>query len=237
MNGAENNTLLRCTDVALDVQDGRETRRITRNLSLEVPPGNIAPLIGPSGSGKSTLLRAVVRLHPLAEGKIAVEGTPIESYPPPQLRLTAGLLHQRPVFSPGTLRHCLLEPFTFHNVKTPSPTLDELLEELDKLGLDGSMLDRQVDTLSGGEAQRAGLARLLLVRPKLLLLDEPTANLDVESGRRIVQRVKRWIGEEQGRGALWVAHEPSIIRQLDGTPLRMTKAGIHTIHKKTGVGQ
>lgn len=203
-------------------------------VNFTVSGGGITPLIGPSGSGKSTLLRAIVRLHPVADGDISVKGKLIESWSPPNLRLTAGLLHQRPVFAPTTLRRNLVEPFHFRNVKKEQPSDEAIIEELEKLGLDGSMLDREVDTLSGGEAQRAGLARLLMIDPCLLLLDEPTANLDVESGRRIVERVKEWIGEKNGRAALWVAHEPSIIRRLEGTPLRMTKGGIRAIKKRDG---
>jgi putative ABC transport system ATP-binding protein len=214
--------------------DGNGTRTLARNLTLELNSGKIVPLIGPSGTGKSTLLRSIIRLHPHSSGSILVEGKLIEDYSPPELRLRAGLLQQRPVFNDGTVRDNLLEPFGFRHVGLERPSEERLENEMTSLGLDHSILDQDVTLLSGGEAQRVGLARLLLMHPTVLLLDEPTANLDLESSKRLINRVREWITGDHPHAVIWVAHEPSIIRQLGGRPLRMLKSGIRDPQIATG---
>lgn len=217
---------LLCDDVRLEVTSGNgDTRLLTQGLTLRLHEGELLPLVGPSGAGKSTLLRAVVRLHPLSGGHILLDGTPVGEIAPSRLRSRAVLLPQKPVFSPGTLRDILLEPFAFRSNDLSAPDEAGLASALEDVGLDDARLDDAVHTFSGGEQQRVALARVLLIRPSVLLLDEPTANLDGASSRAIVARVRQWVASD-GRAAIWVAHEREVLDALGAEALRFTAEGL-----------
>lgn len=150
---------LRITDLAHPV--GSITLRADR---LELEAGRLYVVRGPNGAGKSTLLRIIAGLIAPARGRIDRDG----------VRVT--LVHQHPYFFRGTLRSNI--GFGLHAQGTPRREREHLVEHaLKALGLD-PLADRSARALSGGEQQRAAFARALVLRPDVLLLDEPTANLD-----------------------------------------------------------
>jgi tungstate transport system ATP-binding protein len=133
---------------------------------LEFEASRLYVVHGPNGAGKSTLLRIIAGILAPARGRIDRNGA----------RVT--LVQQHPYFFRGTLRYNV--EFGLHARGTPRREREHLVEEaLNALGL-GMLADRSARALSGGEQQRAAFARALVLRPQVLLLDEPTANLDAD---------------------------------------------------------
>ena len=196
--------LLRLEDVSWTAPDGKA---VLRGVSLSLAVGQTAWLSGPSGGGKSSLLRLINRLAEPTGGSIFLAGRPLSDYPPTLLRRRAALLPQTPVILPGSVGHNLRLAFGFKAASGhPLPTDDRLRRLLAGLGLEELSLEQPVNGLSLGQKQRLALARLILLEPELLLLDEPVSALDPES-RELVERAA---GEQaaQGRAVLLVSHHP-----------------------------
>jgi putative ABC transport system ATP-binding protein len=175
------------------------------DVTLRVPEHGVTVLAGRSGAGKSTLLRLCNRLIVPDEGTVAYRGTDLADLDPLKLRRRVGMVFQRPVPFAGTVRDNL-------RVAAPDaadPVLSALLERCE---LDPAMLDREADTLSGGEAQRMCLARTLATGPETLLMDEPTASLDPEA----TEGLERLIRERAGEGVpvLLVTHDRAQAERL-----------------------
>jgi sulfonate transport system ATP-binding protein len=184
------------------------------DVSLAVPPGDIHCLSGPSGSGKSRLLRAVADLEPHA-GEVWLGETAQASLPAHRWRARVMLVpSESQWWADGVGDHL--------------GTVE--VADLEALGFDQAVLDWQVARLSSGEKQRLALLRAISQGPSALLLDEPTANLDEATTRR----VEAWlVGRIRQRGwpVIWVAHDPGQIARvanrhwrIDGTELRAEEA-------------
>jgi putative ABC transport system ATP-binding protein len=167
-------------------------------VTLEVPGDGVTVLAGPSGAGKSTLLRLCNRLEVPTSGRIRFRGTDLDDVDPLALRRQVGMVFQRPILFPGTVEDNL-------RVADPGADTAALVTALERAGLDRSFLTRVGDDLSGGEAQRACLARTLLTGPEALLLDEPTSALDPVATRQL----ERLAGSLAAGGVpmLWVSHD------------------------------
>ena len=162
-------------------------------LSLDVAAGETVALTGPSGSGKSTLLLAVAQLQPVAVGRIAVGGVSIADWDENALRKAVALLPQRSVLMTGTVAEALRLAAPDSDDATLWQMLDavQLTDTLDaRDGLD-TMIGARGEGLSGGEARRLVLARVLLRRPQVLLLDEPTEGLDEATARQVLAGLRR----------------------------------------------
>ena len=167
-----------------------EKKKILQNVSFDVQYGEVLGLTGASGSGKSTLIRCIMRLIPVDEGEILFEGTnllTLSSNEMMKMRRELQLLFQNPVsaLNPRKLiRESMEEPIGIHHL--PDRVREEIPGILDKLRVRQELLGRYPYQLSGGELQRICLGRLLLLRPKMLLLDEPTSMLDVSVQAQII---------------------------------------------------
>ena len=169
----------------------KELRRLMIGpVSLAVAAGECVCIAGPSGSGKSLLLRAIADLDPHA-GDVWLQGVPSGELAPEQWRTRVGLL---PPESSWWLP--LVRDHFFNGMPVP----------LDHIGLPASILDQPVARLSSGERQRLALMRLLSNRPQVLLLDEPTANLDPENSRRIEAVIAEYRSQQQA-AVIWVSHD------------------------------
>lgn len=173
-------------------------RVILRGTDLDVGSHEIVALLGPSGSGKSSLLRCIAGVQQPDAGVITWDGTDVTRVPAHQRQI--GLVFQDPLLFPhrdvaGNIGFGITE----------ASRSDRVAELLDLVGLPG-FEERDVATLSGGEAQRVALARALAPRPRLLLLDEPFGALDRELRDRLAVDVRALL-RDQGTPAIHVTHD------------------------------
>ena len=181
-----------------------------RDVDLRVEPGEFVVIAGRSGSGKSTLLRAACGLVPhfhggRVEGELEVAGLDAGSHGPAELAEVVGLVAQEPetqVVS-TTVRAEIELPLELRGV-APAARARAVEEVSLALAID-ALLERTTDTLSGGELQRVALAAALATRPRLVLLDEPTSQLDPVAGDELISLLRR-LNEEWGVAVLLGEH-------------------------------
>ena len=172
-------------------------RLMTGPVTLAVDEGDCLCISGPSGSGKSLLLRAIADLDP-HEGQVLLQGKPAVDIPPAVWRTRIGLLPpESSWWLPQVKDH-------FRN-GVPVP--------LEHIGLSGDILEQPVVRLSSGEKQRLALMRLLSNRPRVLLLDEPTANLDPENTRRVEAVITEYRRAHKA-AVIWVSHDPEQVARV-----------------------
>lgn len=166
---------------------------LVRDLSLAVAPGETLALTGPSGCGKSTLLLALAGLHPIARGRVGIGGRDLAGLDEAELRDRLTLLPQRSALLAGTVAENL-------RLASPDAPEAELWRALEAVSLAATLRARGgLETwigpggrgLSGGEARRLALARALLRRPEVLLLDEPTEGLDTPTAEAVLAGLRR----------------------------------------------
>jgi putative ABC transport system ATP-binding protein len=188
-----------------DVVVGEDGSTRLGPISLQMPDEGVTVLAGPSGAGKSTLLRLCNRLEVPASGRVAFRGADLDDVDPLALRRQVGMVFQRPILFPGTVEDNL-------RVADPQADAAALVAAMERAGLDRSFLSRVGDDLSGGEAQRACLARTLLTDPEALLLDEPTSALDPPATRQL-ERLARSLATD-GVPMVWVSHDLEQVRRV-----------------------
>ena len=207
-------------EMALDIEDLNvwiRGKHILKGISIEIPKRKILAVMGPSGSGKSTLLRAINRLIDLipearVSGKVLVYGVDVYSEDPYRVRRMMGTVFQTPNPFPhmSIYENVAIGPKINRLVKSK-----EELDELVKWALERAMLwdevkDRLHDPpsrLSGGQQQRLCLARALALKPKLLLLDEPTGNVDPVNAVKIEEALRSLLSDVEMTIVL-VTHTP-----------------------------
>lgn len=211
-------TLLSVHSVSKSFKTGlfrEEKKKILQDVSFDVQYGEVLGLTGASGSGKSTLIRCIMRLVPVDEGEILFEGTnllTISSDEMMKVRRELQMLFQNPVSALNprkTIRDSMEEPLTIHHL--PDKNKEEIPVILEKLQLRKELLERYPYQLSGGELQRICLGRLLLLRPKMLLLDEPTSMLDVSVQAQIIT-ILHEIRKDYPISLLFVSHDLSLLK-------------------------
>ena len=193
------NPLYELNDVR-QIYNGRSVLHIPR---LAIQQGEILALVGPSGAGKSTLLRLLNFLEPPSNGRIHFHNTPFSANQPMPLSLRRKVttVFQRPYLLNRTVEanvHYGLRLRGQHNGQTP---VDAALQQV---GLQ-KMARQRARTLSGGEAQRVALARAIVLQPDVLLLDEPTANLDPYN-IGLIEQIIRQLNESAGTTIVLVTH-------------------------------
>ncbi|MFI7243295.1 ABC transporter ATP-binding protein [Streptomyces qinglanensis] len=196
----------------LDTRGGEE---VLHGISFRAEPGQMVALVGSSGAGKSTLASLLPRLYDVDGGAVRLGGTDVRDLSAATIRQTLGMVTQDGHLFHDTIRANLLLP-------RPEATDEELWSALRRARLDGlvASLPDGLDTLvgergyrlSGGERQRLTIARLLLARPRLVLLDEATAHLDSTSEAAVQEALAEAL---QGRTSLVIAHRLSTVRAAD----------------------
>jgi putative ABC transport system ATP-binding protein len=192
-----------------------------RDASLRIERGEIIGMLGPSGAGKSTLLSAIALINPPTSGQITIDGTPVLDGP----RALVDLRSFRRQHLGFVFQKANLIPFltALENVRIameindvpPRQARDRAKELLDQLGV-GQRANNLPDALSGGEQQRVAVARALANHPSLILADEPTAALDKERGRQVMELFAQ-IAHEQNAGVIVVTHDHRTLDVFDRT--------------------
>jgi putative ABC transport system ATP-binding protein len=195
---------------------------VLRGVDLELDAGEIALLEGPSGSGKTTLLTVAAGLLTADEGSVHLAGDDLASMTHSSRRkhraTHVGFMFQRANLLEGltALENVLLAADLADVATSVARTrAEELFESLDIAGLE----DRLPNELSGGEEHRVALARAVVHRPTLLLADEPTGNLDTESGRAVMSLLDRLVKKHEV--ALLIASHDQRLRDLRARELRI----------------
>ena len=172
-------------------------------VSLKVPQGAFVALIGPNGAGKTTLFSIVTRLYHNRSGTVAVFGHDLRAEPSRALALLGAVFQSRTFDADLTVRQNLLYHAALHGIRRRD-ALARVRELLARIGL-SDRLDDKVRALSGGQSRRVEIARSLLHGPRLLLLDEPTVGLDLQSRSEILALVRDLVRED-GLSVLWATH-------------------------------
>ena len=197
---------------------GQLRKQVLFDISLEINAGEIIIMTGPSGSGKTTLLTLCGGLRSAQSGSLKVLGT--EMCGASSKQLTIERRHHGYIFQAHNLHESLT---ALQNVKMglelhPEYSLQDMndcsIEMLELVGL-GERVNYYPDNLSGGQKQRVAIARALVSQPKILLADEPTAALDKQSGRDVVDLMQK-LAKEQGCTILLVTHDNRILDIADG---------------------
>ncbi|WP_084783173.1 phosphate ABC transporter ATP-binding protein [Bacillus dakarensis] len=189
-----------------------------RKVSGTVTKGSILTIIGPSGSGKSTILSLCNLLSTPDEGEIYVGEKEIREWNIQELRRYVGIAFQSAPMLAGTVEENLCLP-----LKLRGQSLEEPEKYLDFVGLSKDLLTREAKELSGGQRQRLSLARTLVNKPSVLLLDEVTSALDSISSQEIEELIMR-INAERQTTIIWVTHDLNQAKRV-GTQTWMVMEG------------
>lgn len=191
----------------------KQSLRILHQINFSINPGDTAAIVGPSGSGKSTLLGLLAGLDQPSGGSVKLEGEPLyEQDEDARAVLRAQKLGF--VFQAFQLLPTLT---ALENVMLPLEIIDQkyaretALEVLGRVGL-SDRVSHYPNQLSGGEQQRVAIARAFAPKPRILLADEPTGNLDTETGKRIIDLLFE-LNAEQGTTLVLVTHDQNLARR------------------------
>jgi putative ABC transport system ATP-binding protein len=206
---------LECRGVARTLASGSVALRVLDGIDLRIGRREIVAVVGPSGSGKSTLLGVLAGLDRPSSGSVLIEGTPLETLDEDGLsrlrRNRLGFVFQSfQLLSRLTARENVLLPLELNRVPDAAARADELLA---RVGLEARSHHLPAQ-LSGGEQQRVALARAFAPRPRILLADEPTGNLDAHSGAAVLDLLLE-LRERDGATLVLVTHDEQVARRAD----------------------
>lgn len=190
---------------------GRSRPVLSVDGPLEVPRGDVLAVVGPSGAGKSTLLRVLAMIERPTSGAIEAFGTRLDAAvePPLTLRRRVTLVYQRPLLQSASVRDNVAFGLRVRGLRDHHAAVEAALDRVKLRHLERA----QTRSLSGGEAQRVALARALVIEPEVLLLDEPTANLDPYNVS-VIEDAVRALNRDQGTTVVLVTHNVFQARRL-----------------------
>jgi phospholipid/cholesterol/gamma-HCH transport system ATP-binding protein len=178
---------------------------VLKGIDFEVNPGEIFIIMGPSGSGKSVLLRQLIGLEEPDQGKVLIEGQPIQSPDIPSRYRVAMVFQSGALLTSMTVGENVGFYLTEHHLKPPGAIAEIVSRDLEQVGLNGTE-NKMPDELSGGMRKRVAIARALAVEPQLILYDEPTSELDPVSAVSIAEDIVK-LNERIHATTLVVSHD------------------------------
>jgi ABC-type multidrug transport system fused ATPase/permease subunit len=188
---------------------------VLKDVSFTIAPGQVVGIVGPTGSGKSTVLSLIPRFYDPSAGRILIDGKSVDTFQLAALRAQVGFVLQETVLFRGTIRENIAygRPGASDEEVIAAAKLANADEFISRMphGYD-SVVGERGDTLSGGQRQRIGIARAVIRNSPIMILDEPTAALDTESERLVIEGLQRLM---KGRTVIMIAHRLSTIRDAD----------------------
>ena len=189
-------------------------------VSFDILPGETLGVVGESGCGKSTLARAMLNLIPATSGSIAWQGQPIHSGDKNAwhtVRKSVQMIFQDPLASLDprmTIGRIIAEPLRTHH---PSMSAEEVMHKvraiMARVGLTEQQINRYPHEFSGGQCQRIGIARALVLEPKLVICDEPVSALDVSIQAQIINLLKE-LQAQMGLALVFIAHDLAVVKHI-----------------------
>ena len=190
------------------------------DVSFSILRGKTLGLVGESGCGKSSCARTIIRIYEPTAGKIWLDGEDISSLSQKQLlpyRRKMQMIFQDPYASLNarmTVHDIVAEPLRAHKICSSRQEESERVQEmLERVGLNQEHVNRYAHEFSGGQRQRVGIARALILKPELVICDEPISALDVSIQAQVVNMLRRF-QEELGLTYLFIAHDLSMVRYV-----------------------
>jgi iron complex transport system ATP-binding protein len=204
-------------------------------VSCHVAGSQLVAVVGPNGSGKTTLVRALVGLVPLERGSVLVDGSPVESLPRRLLAQTVGVVGQQ---EEAVFRLTVAEAVMLGRYARLGPLAapraadrDAVRTALERCDI-AALSERPVDTLSGGEWKRVRIARALAQEPRALVLDEPTASLDVRHEMELLELVRQLA--DSGLAALVITHHLNLAARFADRIILLDRGSV-VIDGKPGI--
>jgi oligopeptide transport system ATP-binding protein len=194
--------------------------RVVDGVSLDVASGEALGIVGESGCGKTTLARAMLGLVPLAAGSVRLDGMPLAGLAAEELRRLRSrmqIVFQDPLSALDprmTVGQIVAEPLRVHRGDlSAAERRERVAVMLERVGLSGSIMGRYPHEFSGGQCQRIGIARALVLKPDLVVCDEPVSALDLSVRAQILALLAE-LREEMGLALVFIAHDLAAVRQL-----------------------
>ena len=190
---------------------------VLQDISFDIPDGQIFGVFGKSGIGKSTLAKVLCGVYPPDAGAVTLDGQTLVSANHPydrRLGIHIQMVYQQPYATLDPSQKIgagFTELIRYHRFNPKGKELSLTKEMLDKVGLAPQILAHLPHQISGGEAQRVAIARCLLFRPKLLILDEATSMLDVSTQANVLGMVRRQM-RESGGSILLISHDEALVK-------------------------
>ena len=212
---------------------GRSTRlRAVDGVSFTLVPSGTLAIVGETGSGKTTVARIIVGLERATGGQVLVDGTVLSSQPRASERRRRArvmqMVFQNPVMSLDphqSIGAALHEVVVFHELRSHEGAKERVDELLAAVGLDERLATSRPQELSGGQCQRAAIARALAAEPALLVLDEPVSALDVSTQAQILNLLAD-LKQQFGLSLLVISHDLALVRQLADDVVVMCKGAM-----------
>jgi putative ABC transport system ATP-binding protein len=209
--------VVQLTDIVKDFSDGRNIRRVIFPLNLSIYPGELTVISGPSGSGKTTILTMMALILKPTEGKIIVNHQDVTSLSENKLATMRlrnfGFVFQTAAMIPAlTVMENVLIALAVQGDSVTSAKKIHAEKTLELLGL-GDFLSYNIEKLSGGQKQRVAIARALINDPSLILCDEPTSSLDIESSTIVLDTLKAL--SKENKAVVLVTHDSRVFPYAD----------------------